>query len=368
MPFLTCYNAGMDFWKRAAQLNAAGTRAVLATVVHATGSTPQKAGARALFEAGGAVHGTLGGGCLEAEARQRALHALDTGQPAAFDLRLDDIDGWDDGLVCGGKVRIFVDPHWSQSADAYESARAARKDRKPGTLVTALAHPQLRAGHVAWVPEGGTLPVDFATGTHPAKGPRHLLQAEAEWLLEPVVPAPRLVIAGAGHIGKALAHFGALLDFEVTVVDDRPAFANPANLPEATHIHCGDIAEELTRLALDAQSFVAIVTRGHRHDAQALAACIHAPVAYLGLIGSRRKSLLLRRRLVEEGLATEAEIARVVTPMGLDLGGQSVQEIALSIAAQLVAVRHRGVAEAGALRVPFELPARAKVPSGPPES
>jgi xanthine dehydrogenase accessory factor len=134
--------------------------------------------------------------------------------------------------------------------------------------------------------------------------------------------------------------------FEVTVIDDRPAFANPDNLPEASQVRCGDIGEELDALTFMPRDFVVIVTRGHKHDGLALARCIHHDLAYLGLIGSRRKGLLLRQRMLDEVGASEAEVARVVTPMGLDLGGTSVEEIALSICAQLVAVRRTGSLDA----------------------
>ncbi|MBI3117310.1 MAG: XdhC family protein [Candidatus Hydrogenedentes bacterium] len=379
----------LNIYEKALELLEAGRRVAFAVVVHATGSTPQKPGAKALFEPSGPVHGTLGGGCLEAEARQRAFRALDSEQPLVFDLKLDEVDGWDDGLVCGGRVRIFVDPNVSRNAAAYRMAFAAQARGAAGVLVLVIEHPDHAPGTALWL-DGDALhsgPKEHAQhdtlggDSPPASPASHVSFAEPlrqeiaallsreqaglvrvpphngtsgiEVFVEPVLPPPRLVIAGAGHIGKALARLGAWLGFHVTLIDDRPSFAHAAHVPDAHTILCGDIAEELQHLPLDARTYVVIVTRGHRHDGQALAACIHAPVAYLGLIGSKRKSLLLRRRLLADGLASEEEVARVVSPMGLDIGGTSVEEIALSIAAQLVAVRRRKTLEAAPLALPL---------------
>jgi xanthine dehydrogenase accessory factor len=156
---------------------------------------------------------------------------------------------------------------------------------------------------------------------------------------EPLLPQPELIICGAGHIGGALCHLGAWLDFDVAVIDDRSDFANADRLPDADRIVVGDPAEELARLSLGPDSYVVIVTRGHRHDAKCLRACIRSDAAYLGMIGSRRKVKLIFDELREEGLAAPGDLERVHAPIGLNIGGTSVEEIAVSIAAELVAVR-----------------------------
>jgi xanthine dehydrogenase accessory factor len=135
----------------------------------------------------------------------------------------------------------------------------------------------------------------------------------------------------------------------VLVIDDRPEFADPALFAAGVRTRCGRLADEQATLPLDADTYVVIVTRGHQHDAEALAACIHAPVAYLGMIGSRRKVALVRQSFLEDGLATAAELDRVFAPIGLPIGAVSVPEIAVSIAAQLIAVR-RGAGAGAAVR------------------
>jgi xanthine dehydrogenase accessory factor len=165
--------------------------------------------------------------------------------------------------------------------------------------------------------------------------------ADVEIYLEPFLSKPKLVIAGAGHIGKATAHLGALMGFEVIVIDDRPSLACKENLPDAAQTICGDIPSEMAQLATNDQTYVVIVTRGHRHDGTVLAAAVKKPSAFIGMIGSRRKGLMIRRGLIEEGLATESELDQVCSPIGVDIGSVTVPEIALSIVTQLVAVRRK---------------------------
>ncbi len=157
--------------------------------------------------------------------------------------------------------------------------------------------------------------------------------------VEPVAPLPRLIVAGAGHVGQAVARLGRLLDFSVTVVDDRAEYANAKNIPEADEIVVGEIGEALQRAAASPDGYFVIVTRGHAKDAEALRAVVRRQAAYLGMIGSRTKIEIMRREFLEKGWATAGEWARVHAPIGLDIGSKTVEEIAVSIAAELVQVR-----------------------------
>ncbi|MGA2253442.1 MAG: XdhC family protein, partial [Thermoguttaceae bacterium] len=138
--------------------------------------------------------------------------------------------------------------------------------------------------------------------------------------VEPVIPRPLLVIAGGGHVGRAVAFEAFRVGFDVTVIDDRPEFAAAALFPPGVSVVCGPVPEWIAACPLDDDSYVVLVTRGHRHDAQALSACIHRPLAYLGMIGSRRKVAFIRKRFLETGLATEEEFDRVRAPIGLEIG------------------------------------------------
>ena len=157
--------------------------------------------------------------------------------------------------------------------------------------------------------------------------------------LEPVFPLPQLVIVGAGHIGRALCHLGNLLSFEVHVIDDRVEFANKGELPHADNIIVEDIGKAMKAFPISSDTFIVIVTRGHSHDAEALKECIDSDAAYIGMIGSARKIKIMNDMFLEKGWATQDQLGRVCAPIGIDIRSKTVEEIAVSIAAQLVLVR-----------------------------
>jgi xanthine dehydrogenase accessory factor len=159
--------------------------------------------------------------------------------------------------------------------------------------------------------------------------------------LETIKPLPQLVIAGAGHVGKALAHVGSLLDFEITIIDDRPEYANRENIPDANHLIVEDIGKAMTELEIGSDTYIVIVTRGHSHDADALKPCIGTNAAYVGMIGSSNKVGIMKKRFISEGWSSPQEWSRIHAPIGLPIGSKSVPEIAISIAAQLVNVRYQ---------------------------
>jgi xanthine dehydrogenase accessory factor len=293
----------------------------LGIITGVKGSSPQKIGAKALFYRDGRIKGTLGGGCLEAEIQQRAIQSLRTGEPETFDLLLDHDFGWDDGLICGGKVFGVILPNaqrlgqkfWDDIAERQTtSSWGVKKDFSIARVETALP---------------STLePLTF------------LYQ-------ETVTPPCALWIAGAGHIAQAVAPLALQLDFDVTVFDDRPALANHDFFPDEVSLKVGEW-EKLCSLPLpDVPSFALIVTRGHRHDALVLKDWIHKPFLFLGMIGSSRKARTIFDHFTEEKIARPEEMARVVCPVGIRIRSQSVPEIAVSIMAQFIEKRAELVGE-----------------------
>lgn len=343
------------------ELLEAGQECALGLVVEAQGSTPQKPGAQALFLRDGRVIGTIGGGCLEMESRRRALLSLDNGQACLFDLPLNDDFGWDDGLICGGMARIFVQPLHREQEPLFRRLEELRAQRRPFVEALLLAGPLpewvgrrcLLDGQQVFASElpSEFLPSLFAGAAKAMEretpGTEEVRYGSQAWhvYFHPHLPHPTLLIAGAGHIGRVLGHLGALIGFEVVVVDDRRDFANRLRFPEAKEIVVDDIATALARYPVDEDTYIVIVTRGHRHDAAALRACLASPARYIGMIGSRRKIHLIFRQFLEEGIATPEQLARIHTPVGLDIGAVTVEEIAVSIAAELIAVRRRGYAD-----------------------
>jgi xanthine dehydrogenase accessory factor len=336
-----------DIHQAIVDLADAGRKFALAMVLKDTGHTPRKAGTKAIIEAGGAIHGTIGGGAVEAEAQRRAIEAIRAGRPVVFDFELEGTSARDNRPICGGSMRILVDPTAAAHRRAYAQAAQAMCERQRGVLVTTVRLAPLPQTTVQWFIEG-TVPAEI--GPPGGKAPRHFVrdasaeEGRMEGLVEPLALPPLLAIAGGGHIGQALAVLADLVGFQVVVVDDRSEFTDPALYPQGVATRCGDIARELAAMPLGGDTYVAIVTRGHEHDRRALAACLRKPAAYIGMIGSCRKVALLRKDMLESGVATEEEIGRVYAPIGLDIGAQTVPEIAASIVAQMIAVRRKGSA------------------------
>jgi xanthine dehydrogenase accessory factor len=341
----------MEIYQKAIALAREGRAFAFATVIRSTGSTPQKAGAKAIFESGGEIWGTLGGGCLEAESRRRALTALDSNVNVVFDLSLDSDYGWDDGLICGGNVRVFVDVFAHNNCERYAALVAARERRETGVLEVSVGGSETTS---RWLPESKLANTGYNVAIEEERA-LHIRTDESERYIEAVVPTPRLLIAGGGHVGRATAKLGAMLGFEVTVVDDRAAFANKTNIPDAHHTICDDIEQAIRDFPMEDDTYVVIVTRGHQHDADALAACVSSGAAFVGMIGSKRKLLLIRKQFVRDGICSEEQFDRVYSPIGFDIGAQSIEEIAVSIAAQLTAVRRKHSSASKAVPEPLSL-------------
>jgi xanthine dehydrogenase accessory factor len=331
-----------------------GTPAALATVVDSDGSTPQVPGAGAVFTAEGLACGTVGGGVGEARVEALALRALKTGASLFRTLDLGHDPSAEGEAICGGRLRVLIDARPGRHVPVFFKMMEAVKKTRPGLLAVWIQKgrgPGAAEVRRFWLPERfgradlaeTPLTVFEAPLRAAARTGRPSLIAakDGRLYIEPHAPLPRLVIAGGGHVGRAVAHLGRLLNFEIIIIDDRPEFANPGRFPEAGRIAVADEGRMLRTLPLGPDAFVVIVTRGHRHDEEALRACVRRKAAYIGMIGSARKVGLLRDRFLENGWCSPAEWDRVRTPIGLPIGSRTVEEIAVSIAAELVAVRSR---------------------------
>ncbi len=332
---------------------AAGRRLVLATIVDTSGSTPQVRGATAIFSGAGLVAGTVGGGLLEARVESIARQALGDGKARLISVRLDADPSDREGALCGGAAKVLVDPGIEASKGLFKSALDGYRKRRPGALVSRIAagSDDLVSVERGWLPRGAPMAPDdpvfgdiapsFLEDVLAGGQPRLITAGDRMTFVEPVLPLPRLIIAGAGHIGRAVARLGNLLDFSVTVIDDRAEFANAGNVPEADEIVVGDIGEAVRRVEDSPDNYFVIVTRGHQKDAEALRAAVGRDAPYIGMIGSRRKVELLEREFLESGWATAREWSKVHAPIGVEIGSKTVEEIAVSIAAELVLVRSK---------------------------
>lgn len=330
----------------------------LATLVGVEDSAPQVLGASALFGPAGLVAGTLGGGVLEARAEKESLKALRAKRSRVLDLDLRGSFDSAEGALCGGAVKVLIDAAPAKHRPVFQKMEAALARGQDGVLLTTLK-PGRGGGLLLtrrWVLRrdlpGETRKRTLAVFRRPIRNslrrPVSLTSAgDLSLFSEHREPGPRLIIAGAGHIGQALCPMGSRLGFEVTVVDDRPEFGSERRLPDADRIVVGNIGRSLARLPLGRDAYVVIVTRGHKYDAEAARACLKRPAAYIGMIGSRRKIDLMRANFLAKRWASGREFDRLAAPIGLPIRSQTVEEIAVSIAAELVLARRTSPGRSG---------------------
>jgi xanthine dehydrogenase accessory factor len=287
------------FYECLPEVLASGEPFAMGIISGIKGSSPQKKGAKALFFADGTIKGTMGGGCLEAEIQERARRALVTGKASQFELILDHDFGWDDGLICGGKVVGLILPQAAQAPELWLKLAAANET-------------------VTWGVRD-----DFNIGVADDES--------AGWLYrETSTPPCALWIAGAGHVAQAVAPLAQQVDFAVTVFDDRASLASRQFFPTGINLRV-DYWEKLLDEPLPARpTFGLIVTRGHQHDALVLRHWVQKPFAFLGMIGSRRKARIIFEQFKAEGLATAEQLEQVACPVGLEIESQTVPEIAVS--------------------------------------
>ena len=335
---------------------------VLATIIQTSGSTPQVMGAAALFSGDGLIQGTLGGGILEADAQQRATVTLRNKDNQLYEFDLDAGRISDDAALCGGKAVILIDANPEKSLNTFREILQSTNQNRFGALATLIG--KLQNGKVEilryWIDKHvmdhtGLKPVltvyenhiqkcmdDKHTVLIPVDNKLHFEDAsDALLFLQPVFPCPRLIIAGAGHVGQAVAHLGSLLDFEVTIIDDRPEYCNKERIADADHIIVEDIGIAMREISKTPDTYIVIATRGHKYDSDALKECINSGTAYTGMIGSKRKIRLIREKFLEQEWTTPAQFDRIYAPIGMEIGSKTVQEIAVSICAQLISVRRQ---------------------------
>jgi len=308
-------------WRAAAVLARAGRGGALATVARTLGSTPVPVGTKMLVGPAGRLEGSVGGGCVEADVLE-AAQAAQTQGPLIRTHHLNaDIAG-DLGLSCGGTVEIVVEPLVPHAP--YVAALDAVAAAEQGTLTTALdwsLGPRKQ----------------FSPATDPT-GPAAALSEDRHTMVEHLLLPPRVVVFGAGHVGSAIAHAASVAGFRVVIADDRPEFADPRRFPDAFRVVAAAVDAALAAVAITPQDAVVIATRGHRHDAAILERVATSGAGYIGLLGSRRKQVVVTKALRAEGVPAKA-LERVRVPVGLPIGAETPEEIAVSVTAELIAWR-----------------------------
>jgi xanthine dehydrogenase accessory factor len=253
----------MDIYDEIVRLRKLGQKCALATIVNVRGSIPSYESAKLLVREDGSMLGTVGGGCVEAEVWNAAREVLETEKPKNMSFSLGQDAAYDEGLICGGQLNIFV---------------------------------------------------------------------------EPVIPQPYAFIFGGGHVSKSLSKVAALAGFSTVIVDNREAFANKQRFPEAEATYAEEYENVFPKLPITSSSYLIIVTRGHRDDMRVLRWAVTTPAKYIAMIGSKRKTISVVHELEKEGFPRDA-FERVFAPMGLEIGAESPEEIAISVVAEMIAAR-----------------------------
>lgn len=253
----------MDVYEELVRLRRSGRKCALATIVEVNGSIPSYQSAKLLVRDDGSMTGTIGGGCVEAEVWNAAREVIENEKPKYLDFNLGQDAAYENGLICGGQLHVYV---------------------------------------------------------------------------EPIIPQPRAFIFGAGHVSKSLSKVANLAGFATIVIDDREQFANRERFPEADEIHAGVYEEIFPNLQITDSAYLIIVTRGHRDDMRVLRWAIHTGARYISMIGSKRKVISIMKELEKEGVAREA-FDNLAAPMGLEIGAVTPEEIAISVVAEMIAVR-----------------------------
>ncbi len=333
-----------------ARLAAGGGVGALASVVRRRGSLPMSATAKLLITADGARFGTVGGGCLEADILEQALGVCERRVPICVSHSLNAELAGDYGLTCGGTADVFIEPVTPdpQLAALYAEAAGVVARGERAILATARDWPD-GTPHKVLLTARGELDaggdVSLLAAARAFDDARDEPTLGDDMVVEAIVGAPRLVVFGAGHVGARICEAAAFAGWRVTVVDDRADFADAARLPRAEQVLVCDFSD-VRAAAVEPTDCVVICTRGHQHDAIIAEQMAPKYPRFLGMLGSRRKAALTAQALIGWGVDAHA-VERIVCPVGLDVGADTPEEIAISVVGQLVSVRRQPSAVSG---------------------
>lgn len=338
-------------FERAAQTLDSGRSVALVTVIATWGSTPGKVGYKMLVSAeGGDPTGTVGGGLIEAKVIEEARRMVD--KPGCRIFRFDLGETPDDEKgICGGTIELLVEIFDTSALPLFEELSAAIGSNAGGILVSIISPDgfprKMLLQDVATIdettstslaPEIVTAIKDLAAAGH---GAVKVSAGELDVFVESMAKSPAVILFGAGHLAGYIAQYAKSVNFRVTVCDDRAEYANRERFPGADEILVEDFGHVFEALRIDANSYLVIVTRGHKYDQIVLEQALGTEARYIGMIGSQRKTQTLLDRLHAKGV-NKAVLARVYSPIGISIGAVTPQEIALSIVAELVKIRRLG--------------------------
>lgn len=370
--------ASRDLFDEVTKRTTQGQTVALATIVRTRGSTPREVGAKMLVRPEGSILGTVGGGCGEADVWRAALTVMDSLEPMTVAIDLTEPLDMSSQGVCGGILDVFVEP-WTELSPV-DVRRPLGTPELAGRIVAALDEKRAIALVTVVESRGDGIPL---VGTHilvgedgtpeetlgspvldlqigdvarramrqdrptyaPLSGdPEREGAASCDVFVEVFVPAPELLIVGAGHIAVPLAKIAKINEFEVTVLDDRASYASALRFPDADRVLASDIQETVASYRVTPRTHVVLVTRGHQHDVQALRTLLGSKAGYIGMIGSRRRVWTVLKLMRDEGAPAD-DLLRIHAPIGLEIEAITPAEIATAIMGEIIKVRRGGNAQ-----------------------
>ncbi len=330
----------MNIYKVIGEYLERGKGGVLATVIRRTGSAPRDTGAKMFVGEDGKTFGTVGGGRLESEGYREALAIMNKGATKVFSIGMDAERVEEKDMLCGGNVEVLLEPVTVKQLNVYRRIEDCLKNREKGVVVT-----NFREGALAKTVIDKELnvvgdPLDSET----IEKHKDLFYGNQPVLLDSLFVDPiqisfPLYIFGAGHVAQSLSKIARIAGFHITVIDDREEFANKERFPDANTIIVGDFQDAFNYLDFTGNEYVVIITRGHQFDAEALVESMKRDARYVGMIGSKRKVKIILDHMRKSGF-NEGTIGRIHAPIGISINAETPEEIAISIAAELVSVRN----------------------------
>jgi xanthine dehydrogenase accessory factor len=340
-----------DILKEVDQWIKEGEPVALATVIHTWGSAPRRVGAKMALTKSGKIAGSVSGGCVESAVFEAGVHSLQSGQPQLLKFGVADETAWQVGLACGGKIEVFV-----QALDPafFDLWKARLRTNQPFSVVSLIDGPGDFLGRAMLVSQD-SFQLSLGAGLDQAsieKAREALAEGRSQpaalagqpkplrAFIEVVKPTPTLIMVGGVHIAIALTSLAKTLGFQTLVIDPRRAFGNAARFPDVDRLIQSWPDEAFSEIEVTSSDAVVMLTHDPKIDDPALKKVLNGPAFYIGALGSRTTHAKRRRRLLADGV-TSAQMDRLHAPIGLDIGAESPEEIALAIMAEIVAAQHQ---------------------------
>ena len=338
----------LEIYKKAAQVLETGENIALITVISTTGSTPGKVGYKMLvWGKNRKTIGTVGGGLIEAEIINMAKNILPTTENQVYRFDLDGTENDEKG-ICGGTIELLIETFDKKSLPLFKELSIVTENADKGILFSIIepkraprkifvknAEQINSITHINLSPEIIESIKKLAAKEQSAK---KTLENGVEVFIETISEQPMVFIFGAGHLSYFISRYAKSLNFRVTVCDDRREFANKKRFPDANNIVVENFESIFDKIDINKNSYIVIVTKGHKCDEIVLEKAVQTDARYIGMIGSKRKTLTILKRLNETGIPEET-LRKVYSPIGISIGAVTPEEIALSIVCELVKIR-----------------------------